>query len=139
VQRERDQADAAVRVEAAHGLHQADVALLDQVGLRQSVADVIARHGHHETQVGQHQRASGIDVIVFLKAPPERGFLFLRQEREPVDRLDVMIEASQRSRGGESQRRTRHSASPSEGAAMAGSDIPALPSEVILALETIEC
>jgi hypothetical protein len=38
VQRERHEAHAALGVEAAHGLHEADVAFLDEVGLRQAVA-----------------------------------------------------------------------------------------------------
>ena len=42
VQRERHQADAALGIEAADRLHEADIAFLDQVGLRQPIAQVIA-------------------------------------------------------------------------------------------------
>ena len=54
------------------------------------------------------------EVVAFLQAAAERRLLFLRQQREPVHGLNVMVEASQRGRGGESQRRTRHAGSPVE-------------------------
>jgi hypothetical protein len=57
------QAHALVGVEALHGLHQADVAFLDQVAVRQAVAQVLAGNGHHEAQVRQHQRAGGFEVV----------------------------------------------------------------------------
>jgi len=108
VQRERHEAHAAFRVEPANGLHEAHVPFLDQVGLRQSITHVVPGDGHYQPQVRQHQRPRGIDVVVLLEASPERGLLFLRQQREPVDRLDVVIEASQRSGGRKSQRGTGH-------------------------------
>ena len=52
---ERHQAHAALRVEALHGLHQADVAFLDQVGVRQAVAEVAAGDRDHQAQVREHQ------------------------------------------------------------------------------------
>ena len=63
VQRERHEPHAALGIEAAHGLHQADVAFLDQVGLRQPVTQVVARDGDHQPQVRQHQLARGVDVV----------------------------------------------------------------------------
>jgi hypothetical protein len=42
VQGEGHQPDAPLGVEPAHGLHEADIAFLDQVCLRQAVAQVIA-------------------------------------------------------------------------------------------------
>ena len=108
VQRERHEAHAALRVEAADGLHEAHVAFLDEVGLRQAVAQVIARHGDHQPQVRQHELARGVDVLGFLQRAAERRLLLLRQQREAVHGLDVVVEASQRCRGRESQRRTRH-------------------------------
>jgi hypothetical protein len=51
VDRERDEAHAALRVEALDRLHQADVAFLDQVGVREPVAEVAARDRHHHAQV----------------------------------------------------------------------------------------
>ena len=72
-----DQADALVRVEALHGLHQADVAFLDQVAVRQAVAQVLARDRDDQAQVRQHQASGGLEVAVFTQAPPERGFFLL--------------------------------------------------------------
>ena len=67
VQRERHEPHAALGVEAAHGLHQPDVAFLDQVGLRQPVAQVVARHGDDQPQVRQHELARGVEVVVALQ------------------------------------------------------------------------
>ncbi len=114
VQRERYESHAAFGVEAADGLHEAHIAFLDEIGLRQPVTQVVARHGDHQPQVRQHQLAGGVDIIGFLQTPAERGLLFRRQQGEPVYRLDVMVEASQRCGGGKRQRGTRHALSPSK-------------------------
>jgi hypothetical protein len=45
------QAHALVRVEALDGLHQADIAFLDQVAVRQPIAQVLAGNRDHEAQV----------------------------------------------------------------------------------------
>ena len=95
VQRERHEPHAALGVEAADGLHEAHIAFLDEIGLRQPVSQVVARHGDHQPQVRQHQLAGGVDIIGFLQTPAERGLQFRRQQGEPVYRLDVMVEASQ--------------------------------------------
>jgi len=42
-----------------------------------------------------HQLASGVHVVVALKATPEIGLLLLRPEGEAINCLDVMVEASQ--------------------------------------------
>ena len=56
------QAHALLGVEALDGLHQADIAFLDQVALRQAVAQVLARDRHHQAQVRQHQPPGGLQV-----------------------------------------------------------------------------
>jgi hypothetical protein len=68
VHRIADQAHALLGVEALDGLHQADVAFLDQVALRQPVAQVLARDRHHQAQVRQHQLPGGLDVAVVAQA-----------------------------------------------------------------------
>ncbi len=46
-----DQAHSHVRVEALHGLHQADGAFLHQIGQRQTIAGVTSGDAHHKAQV----------------------------------------------------------------------------------------
>ncbi len=90
------QPHALVGVEALDGLHQADVAFLDQVTVRQTVAQVLARDGDDQAQVRQHQLAGGIEVVV---APEGAGvFLFLleREQGQPVHGRDVSVEIAQR-------------------------------------------
>ena len=59
VQRVAHQTHALVRVKALNGLHQADITLLDQVAVWQTVAQVLARHRHYQTQVREHQLTGG--------------------------------------------------------------------------------
>ena len=47
-------------LEAVHGLHQADVALLDKVEQRQIAAEIALGHRHDEPEVGLHQLALGL-------------------------------------------------------------------------------
>ena len=46
MERKRDQPHAALGIKAPHGLHEPDIAFLDQVALRQPIAQVVAAHGH---------------------------------------------------------------------------------------------
>src|SRR5882724_4334589 len=62
VDRERHQPYVEGGIEALDRLHEADVALLDEVTDRQSVAAVAARNVHHEPQVRQHQLPRGGEV-----------------------------------------------------------------------------
>ena len=93
---ERHQAHADVRVEALHGLHQADVAFLNQVADRQAVAAVAAGDVHDEAQVRQHQLTGGIEVAVVLQAARQRELLFARQHGNARHAFDVGIEAPDR-------------------------------------------
>ena len=68
VNRERHQAHADRRVEALHGLHEADVAFLDHVAQRQAVAGVAAGDVHDEPQVRQHELAGSLEVAVVAEA-----------------------------------------------------------------------
>ena len=91
-----DQANALVRVEALDGLHQADVAFLDQVAVRQPVAEVLARDRDDQAQVRDDQPAGGGQVAVVAQAPGELGLLFLGQQGDAVDGADVGVEVAER-------------------------------------------
>jgi hypothetical protein len=92
---ETHQAHADVGVEALDGLHQADVAFLDQVAERQAVAVVAAGDVHDETQVREHQFARGIEVVVVAEAAGQRLFLLDRQHRDLMHGTDVRLERTQ--------------------------------------------
>jgi hypothetical protein len=51
-------------IEALHGLHQADVAFLDQVAHLQAVAVVATGDVDDEAQVRVHQFAGGVEVFL---------------------------------------------------------------------------
>ena len=57
---EGDQTHANLRIEALDGFHQADVAFLDQVRLRQPVAGIAARQMDDEAQMAEHQLPGGV-------------------------------------------------------------------------------
>ena len=90
-----DQANALVRVEALDGLHQADVAFLDQVAVGQAVAEVLARDRDDQAQVRDDQAAGGRQVAVVAQATGELGLLFLGQKRDAVDGADVGVEVAE--------------------------------------------
>ena len=61
-------------LEAVHRLHEADVALLDQVQERQLAAEVALGHRDHQPQVGLHQLALGLPhhAVVLLDLAERR-------------------------------------------------------------------
>src|SRR6185312_573338 len=94
VHREADQSHAVVGIETLDGLHQADVAFLDQVGHLQAVAGITARDVHHETQVRHHQLARRIEVFLVAVAVREIPFFLDGQHRNAMHRADVRIETT---------------------------------------------
>ncbi len=57
MQGERHQPYAALRIEPLDRLHQPDIALLDQVGMRQAISEVVTRDRDYEAEVRHHQSA----------------------------------------------------------------------------------
>ena len=92
---ERNEAHAALRVEAAHRLHEPDIAFLDEVGLREPVAEILAAHGDDEPQVRQDELLRRVKVVVADEAAPERELLLGGQQRKAVHGLDVLIQIAQ--------------------------------------------
>ena len=66
VHRERHQAHPFFRIEALDCLHQADIALLYQVGFGQAVTGIAAGDMHHKTQVGHNQLPRRRQVVVVI-------------------------------------------------------------------------
>ncbi len=75
--REGHQPHAHRGVEALHRLHQADIALLDEIAHGQPVAQVAARDVHDEPQVRQHQLPRGVQIALDAKAGGQRHLVFL--------------------------------------------------------------
>ena len=94
-----DQAHTLVRVEALDGLHQAHVAFLDQVAVRQAITQVLAGNRDDQAQVRHHQPSGGFQVVVVAQAA--RRFLLVLQgeQRHAVDRRDVGVQVAQRGQG----------------------------------------
>jgi len=96
VQRVADQAHALLGVEAFDRLHQAYIAFLDQVAVGQAVAQILARHRHHQAQVREHQLAGGFEVVVGFELAGGL-LLFLKGEHgHAVDRRDVGVQVAER-------------------------------------------
>jgi len=94
VDRERYEPYPAFRVEALDRLHQADVAFLDQVSLRQSVTHVAAGDGDHQAKVRKHQLARRFDVILGSEFAREVAFFLERKDRKTIHGLDIGFQAS---------------------------------------------
>ncbi|MCY1560133.1 hypothetical protein D9M68_972360 [compost metagenome] len=89
------QTHALVGVKALHRLHQADIALLNQVAVWQAITQVLAGDRHHQAQVRHHQLAGGLQVVVVAQAA--RGLLLFvqREQRQAVDRGNISIQVAQ--------------------------------------------
>ncbi|MNO90272.1 hypothetical protein D3C76_817790 [compost metagenome] len=83
------QAHAHFRVEALHGLHQADVAFLDQVGLGQAVTGVAPGDVHDEAQVRQYHLPRRFQILLVEETFGQFALLLRRQQRDAVHRVHV--------------------------------------------------
>ncbi len=91
---ERHQANATRRIEAFDRLHQADVAFLDQVGMRQAIAEVTTGDGNDETQVRKDELTRGIDIAVIAETLGQPRFFRLGQHRVTIRRLNVGVDVA---------------------------------------------
>ena len=64
----RDQANVVLRVEALDGLHEADVAFLDQVVEGQSVAGVALGDMNNKAQMRHNELARSVEVFLVAEA-----------------------------------------------------------------------
>ena len=78
---------------AFDGLHQADVAFLNQIGLVEAVAVVTARDGYDHAQVGKDELFGGFEVA-FLLTLGQAAFFFGGKHGNAVDSVDVLFEAA---------------------------------------------
>ena len=85
--------EAALRVEALHGLHQADIALRDDLVHGQAVAAIAHGDLGDQPQMAGHQPMRRLDVLVLTKALGEHVFLARLEHREAPDLVQVAREA----------------------------------------------
>ena len=104
VNRIRHQAHALLGIEALDGLHQADIAFLDQVGMRKPIAQVAARDRHHQTQVRHDQGLRCGEVILIAQLAREASLFLLREHRKTIHCGDVGINIAEAGRETERQR-----------------------------------
>ena len=88
----RRELHAAVRVVALHGLHQADVPLLDEVHDVLVGAPVLVGDLHHEAQVRRHQPRGGRRVLRLDELLGQRLRLLGREQRVPLHLAQVRRE-----------------------------------------------
>ena len=93
---EGHQPHADIGVEALDGLHQADIAFLDQIGLWQTIAAVTARDLDHKAQMRHDQPARGLQVIIGAEAPRQPLLFFQRQDRRLIDGRDIGLKRTRR-------------------------------------------
>ena len=88
----RHEAHALRRIETLDGLHQADVAFLDQIGLGQPIAGITAGDMHHEAQMRHDQTPRGFEITLFVEAEPQLALLLGGQHGNAIDGLNVAIQ-----------------------------------------------
>lgn len=92
VNRERHQTYAVRRIKAFDGLHQTDIALLDQIGVRQTVAQIAPRNRNDQAKVGKNQLARRFDIFFFAKLRRQPKLFLLAQDRKLFGCLNVSID-----------------------------------------------
>jgi hypothetical protein len=96
VDRERHQAHIVIGIETLHGLHEADVAFLDQVAERQTITGIPFRDVHDETQVRQNELARRIEVVLLAESDRQCLFVFLAEHGHGTHGLYIGDEAADR-------------------------------------------
>ena len=78
---------------AFHRLHQAHIALLNQIRLIQTIAIITARNRHHHAQMRQNQLFCRFQIAAQL-ALRQRSLLFQCQHRDAVYRVNILLQAT---------------------------------------------
>src|SRR5438094_1040 len=94
----RDELDPFRLVELVGGANQAEVALVDQIGERDTLILVLLRDRHHEPQVGAHQLVERLGIAL-LDPLRERHFLLTGDQRVLADLAEILVERSLIERG----------------------------------------
>ena len=89
---EGDKADATLRLEAFDGFHQADVAFLDEIAERQTIAGEAACDVNDKFEVVHDEGLRGVDVVGFLQGDGEFAFFFGIQRRDLANFGDVLVD-----------------------------------------------
>ncbi len=93
---ERDEAHADVGIEPADGLHEPDVALLNEVAERKPVTGIAAGHMDHEAQMRQHEALGRIEVVRLAQPGGELELLVGREHRNGIGGLKIVVQAAER-------------------------------------------
>ncbi|MNR46862.1 hypothetical protein D3C85_1658870 [compost metagenome] len=96
---EGDQSHPDTRVEALDRLHQADVALLDQIGLGQAIAGVALGHVNDKTQVRHDQLTGSLEIAILLQTRRQLTLFLCAQHRNRVYCLDIAFQTTLRNQG----------------------------------------
>ena len=92
--RKRYQAHPTIRVEAFDGLHQADIAFLNQIGMRQAITEIATGNRNHQTQMREHQLAGGVDVAFIAQTAGKGLFFCFGQQGHAIRRLNIGFDAA---------------------------------------------
>ena len=92
----RHQTHAMRRIKTFDCFHQADIAFLNQIGMRQAVAQITAGNRNHQAQVRKHQLTRRIKVFLFAKTPSQAKLFLFSQKRKLLRRLNISINIANR-------------------------------------------
>ena len=81
-------------IEALDGFHQADIAFLDEIAARESVARIIERERGDEPQMRKRESARGFDVVVASQARGQFGFFGGAQHWDGGDLAQIARKAA---------------------------------------------
>ena len=85
----RHQTHTVRRVEALDRLHQTNIAFLDQIGVRKTVAKVAAGYRNDKAQVGKNQLACRFQILILAETRRQPNFFFRRKDGKLLRCLNV--------------------------------------------------
>ena len=97
VHRERYETNAVIGIKTLDGFHETDVAFLNQVVQWQAVACVAFGDMYNKTQMRHDQVAGGIEIFSLEKPSGQCLLVFLGENRNNADSLDIGVKAAYRS------------------------------------------
>src|SRR5882757_5924435 len=98
---ERHETDVDARIEALHGLHQANVAFLDEITDGQPIPAVTAGDVNNKAKMREDELTRSAEVIFAPEALCERLLFFPGQNWNTADPVQISVEAAERT--GQSQ------------------------------------
>ena len=92
----RHQTNTAPGIKAFDRFHQANIAFLNQVSVRQSIAQITASDGNHQTKMGKYQLTRRFHITVIMETLGQPDLLSFCKHWVTIRCLNISIDVANR-------------------------------------------